>query len=131
MSLDNAIKNDEVRERATAKDALSKSNREIVELIFIESNTHRNNEVGLISRPLAYFSALLVKLSDQAEKLSKQLLYLTWAILAFTAIIVFLSFFEFPKISIQFHNKTNTHSENAQQSNQPKQPKPKVPTFNK
>lgn len=105
---------DEIRhKRETAvketKEALGKKNEDLVEEMFYLSTDrlfHPDPQTR-ISKTIAYFSSLLVNLSRQAEestnktiKLTKQICYLTWFIAILTAVILLVSFFEFPKKSI-------------------------------
>lgn len=104
------------RESQNAIDALKMSSADILKEIFICSNDHLgHNQSTRTSRSLAHFSALLIILSRQADEstkkivsLTKTLAYLTWVIAVFTAILLFVTFFEVPKVSIFEPQKTNT-----------------------
>ncbi len=73
-------------------------------------------------------SSLLVLLAEEAEKsaeknekISKRILFLTWVIVALTAVLVFTVFFEFPKVSIKLNQQPNLSTQQTQQNNSDKQ----------
>jgi hypothetical protein len=95
------IPTDLERETKRAQDALTKSNTELVEKIFFESNNRENSDAGIISRPLAYFSALLsnlaeqsVKQNEQNIKLQKTIKNLTWVIFFLTLVILGITVYQ-------------------------------------
>ena len=102
MSIEEEAKQrDREREIARAKDALGSDPRQLVEQVFIHSNSRELNEAGIISRPLAYLAALMAQLSEQAaaatranERLQKKMVWLTVAILALTAVMLFFMFYD-------------------------------------
>lgn len=85
------IPTDLERETKRAQDALTKSNTELVEKIFLESNNRENSDAGIISRPLAYFSALLSNLAEQSAKQNEQNIKLQKTIKNLTWVIFFLT----------------------------------------
>lgn len=92
-----------------------------------------------------YFSSLLVdlsrqadesakvsiKLTDETRKLTKRLLYLTWAIAIFTIIMVFQNFIEFPKYHIFGAQKANKTIQYVEQGKNLKQANQAIPTIKK
>lgn len=126
IPIDEQLQRDRKREEKTALDLLQKSDEELLkEIFFCSSDLLSHGPTTNISRTIAHFSALLVKLSRQAEestkqtiKLTKQLYYLTWFIAILTAILLLLGFFEFPKKSIFGNQKINQTSQYTHQ-NQP------------
>ena len=92
-----------------AMDNLKMSNEEILQKIFrVSLNTLRTGDGSTrIGYTIANFSSLLVNLARQTEEstnktiqLTKQIYYLTWFIAILTAVLLFASFFDFPKISM-------------------------------
>ena len=59
-------------------------------------------------------SSLLVKLSRQADKSTKKVVFLTWVIIALTVVLVMTVFFEIPKITVQFNQKPYFSTQNNQ-----------------
>lgn len=95
MDHDEAVRRDRERETSIAKEALKLEPKDLVREIFVNSNSRSLNEAGLVSRPLAYFSALIVQLSEKADaaaranvRLQKTMVILTWAIAIFTVVMV-------------------------------------------
>lgn len=95
MDNDTAIKRDRDREISKANDALRLDPRKLVEEIFVNSNSKALSDSGLISRPLAYFAALIAQLSGKADaaasanaRLQKTMVWLTVAIFLLTAVMV-------------------------------------------
>ncbi|HBO83782.1 MAG: hypothetical protein A2073_03080 [Deltaproteobacteria bacterium GWC2_42_11] len=121
---DEQLRRDRERESKEAMDSLQKSDEDLLKEIFICSNDHlAHNQSTRISRSLAYFSSLLIKLSRQAEestkrivKLTKILTYLTWAIAILTTILVLVTFFEFPKKTIFSNQETNQTYQKTKQN---------------
>jgi hypothetical protein len=50
-----------------------------------------SNNPSQIHRTLAYFSALLIKLSHQAEKSTKRIIHLTYAMLFVSVVLLFIT----------------------------------------
>jgi hypothetical protein len=106
-----------------AEDVLQQSNEDILKEIFYHSSIppHHTSDIAL-TRTLAYFSALLYRLSLQAEEstkktvdMTRKLLYLTWAIVILTAILLLVGFFDFPKKSLTSDLKPNQRMEQTSQ----------------
>ncbi len=101
--------NNKEQQKAQAKNDASKSlgmeNKDILEKIFHCANVPPPYEIETSEkRALAYFSSLLINLSQQAEestnkivKLTKTLTYLTWVIAIFTAISLFIIILQLTK----------------------------------
>lgn len=90
-----AVKHDRERETSKAVDALNSNPGKLVEEIFVNSNSRELSEAGLISRPLAYFSDLIVQLSKKAEnialankRLQRKMVVFTWTIAVLTLVMV-------------------------------------------
>lgn len=106
-----------------ATNSLERPAEDLLKDIYHQYNiAHSKNDPTQINRTLAYFSALLIKFSRQAEestektiKLTKQLYYLTWLIAILTAILLLVTFFEFPKKTIFGNQKTNQTEQYTQQ----------------
>lgn len=108
-----------------AMEALEMANDELVKKIFrVSMNTLRTGDGHTrVSYTMANFSALLANLARQAEestkettKLNKRLLYLTWVITVFTAILLLVSFFEFPKITVLGNQGINQATQHTGQN---------------
>ena len=89
------IQADRDREAGRARDALRAEPDELVREIFVLSNSKELNEAGLVSRPMAYFSALIAQLANKAddsaklnEKLQKTMVWLTVSIFVLTAVML-------------------------------------------
>ena len=117
------IEENREREAKTAIDSLQKSDEDLLKEIFLQSNyDFAPNKTDQISRTIAYFSALLIKLSRQSEKstrkivkLTRYLLYLTWVLAILTAVLLFVAFFEVTKKSVVSCLNPNQKSEQIQQ----------------
>ena len=73
-------------------------------------------------------SRLLVLLAEEAEKsaeknvkISNRILFLTWVIVALTAVLVFTVFFEVPKVSIKLDQQAKFSTKQTQENNSDKQ----------
>lgn len=105
ISPDEQLRRDRERESKVAMDSLQKSDEDLLKEIFYSSSSPLNhNPTTTISRTIAHFSSLLIKLSRKAEestnkivKLTKTLTYLTWVIAIFTAISLFVIILQFIK----------------------------------
>jgi len=95
MDHDEAVKQDREREASLATDALKMDPRDLVREIFVNSNSRTLNEAGLVSRPMAYFSALIALLAEKSEaaaranvRLQRTMVILTWSIAILTIVMV-------------------------------------------
>jgi hypothetical protein len=121
---DKEQKENQYRDRALAdaQEAVEKSDEDILKEIFYYSSIPPSHGPQTsLNRSLAYFSSLLLKLSKQAEEstkettnLNKRLLYLTRVIVILTAILLLVTFFEFPKVSILGNQTYQTHPDTQQ-----------------
>ena len=124
------IKDDKIKYAKEALDSLEISEEDLLKKIFDSSNRGISfNATASIAHTLPYFSSLLIQLSRQAEKSTKRIVYLTWVIIALTAILVMTIFFEFPKITVQFNQKPyfSTQKINQANSNNPSDNKNNFP----
>jgi hypothetical protein len=113
----------ESEETRNAMDSLQQSNEEILRTIFIVSGDKvRNDNTARISRTIAYFSSLLIKLSKQAEesarennKMQKRITLLTWAILAISVALLVVGVVQIT--SPRYHQCTSQDYQNTTQGN--------------
>jgi len=116
-------KNKEIAERESqrADASLNMTPENILrEIFYFSSRPPSEGTETALSRSLAYFSSLLIVLSRQADestkkivKLTATLTCLTWVIAILTAILLFVTFFEFPKYPIFGTQKIKTTIQNT------------------
>lgn len=89
---DEQLQRDKEREAETAMDSLQKSDEDLLKEIFFCSNDLLSHgPTTNISRTIAHFSSLLVVLSRKAEKSTKKIVRLTWALFGLTAILLLVA----------------------------------------
>ena len=72
--------------------SLQMSNEDILEKIFYCANVPPPYEIETSEkRALAYFSSLLINLSRQAEKSTKKIIRLTWALFGLTVALLVIA----------------------------------------
>lgn len=83
------------RERAAkdAQDSLQKKNEDLLkEIYFVSDDRLFHDNTTRTNRLLAHFSSLLVNLSKQAEKSTQKIINLTYALIVFTIVLIFIGF---------------------------------------
>ena len=101
-----------------ANETLERHEKELLKDIFHQYNiAFSSNNPSQIHRTIAYFSALLIKLSRQAEKSTQKLVYLTYALLAFTIALLFVGIIQIRVMQNQnLTTKVNTDKEQENSS---------------
>lgn len=135
-----ATKDDKEPSSRKAKEALQQHDEDLLRDIFHQYNiAYSKNDPIQINLTLAYFSALLIRISRQAEKSTRRIIDLTKALLGLTVALLIVSIVQ---IVIFYQNvNTTTHREQTQEYRQQQkaenkqiQPiqtqKPKVPIKN-
>lgn len=117
---DEQLKNDRELEAKTAEESLQKSNEDLLKEIFYCSTAFLEHGTNKTSRTFAYFSSLLVNLSQQAEKSTKKIIYLTWAIIVLT---IFLSVIATIQVKIMIKQNRATQIQYKQTRNNDQTPK--------
>jgi len=94
------------------KDDLAKSDMQLLvdvhEEILRDNRSMPENLIHAQKR----LGSLSVRLARQTEKLNNRLLYLTLVLVILTALLFFVSFFDFPKIPILCTQRTNQGDKN-------------------
>ena len=113
---DKMIESDRATSTKDAQEALNKNNKKLVEEMFyvsIDCLFHPEPDKR-ISKTMALFSALLVNLSEQAEKTAKTIKYLTWALLAFTVALLFIGIIQ---IKVAQNSNANSNTDQTKDNN--------------
>jgi uncharacterized protein (DUF927 family) len=85
------LKENEIAEKL-ATDSLERHEKDLLKDIFHQYNiAFSSNNPSQIHRTLAYFSALLIKLSRQAEKSTKRIIHLTYTMLFVSVVLLFIT----------------------------------------
>ncbi len=89
---DKIKRNHRERESKNAEESLQKSPEDLLKEIFICATDHKfQGAVTSTNKTIAFFSSLLVILSRQAEKSTKKIVHLTWALFGLTAALLLVA----------------------------------------
>lgn len=100
-----------------AKDSLQRHEDDLLKDIFHQYNiAFSSNNPSQIHRTLAYFSALLIKLSRQAEESTKKMIRLTWALFGLTVALLVVAIVQI--VIFKQDANTNIHREQKQEYQQ-------------
>lgn len=111
------LKDDKASALSKAKEALQQSDENLLRDIFHQRDiAFSKNDPSQINLTLAYFSTLLIKLSRQAEKSTKKIICLTYALFGLTFVLLVVAIIQI--IIFKQDANTNTHNTQTQQYHQ-------------
>ena len=86
-----------------------------------ESDVNKGRPDVQLTYLLSKLAELLFFFGEETGKLNKRIVWLTLVMAILTAVLLFMSFFEFPKISLsRYHNADQSYQHTKQnQTNQP------------